>query len=65
MTNGLDDLDEDPDSGNPHYQFSTPKGSYSQSHYSNLVLPVVSIQELEFKFHALAALTPYQRKQTC
>ena len=55
MTSGSDDSDEDSDSGNPDYQFSTPKGSYSQSHYSNLMR--VSIQKLEFKSHGLAALS--------
>jgi hypothetical protein len=47
MTSGSDDSYEDSDSRNTDYQLNTANGSYSPSHYSNLML--VSIQKLEFK----------------
>ena len=47
MTSGSGDSYEDSDSGNTDYQLNTANGSYSPSHYSNLML--VSIQKPEFK----------------
>ena len=50
MTSGSDDSYEDLDSGNTDNQLNTANGSYSPSHYSNLML--VSIQKLEFTINA-------------
>ena len=38
MTSGSDNSYEDSDSGNTDYQLNTANGSYSPSHYSNLML---------------------------